>query len=264
MTDVAVVIPAYNPGKRLKIAVESVLAQDVDAEVVVVDDGGSEDLSWLAGYPVRHHRQANAGVSAARNVGVTLTAAPLVAFLDQDDEWLPGKLRTQLDAIGDAALSLTDFMWRPSGEPAVHPYPATAQSLAAGGHFCLSTLLVRRDAFWRAGGFNPALRMQQDHDLVMRMLALGGEDAHVFEPLANYWLHESNQSADYARAMTERLLVLRQAALLGLDVSEGLVDARRVYGAQAFAAFRSSRRPADLGRALRWNPRHVAQGAVRR
>src|SRR5689334_21469319 len=92
---VTVIIPAYNPGPFLERSLGSVLAQSMaDLEVIVIDDGGEEDLSWVeqADPRVQLLRQRNAGVSVARNVAAASAASPLLAFLDQDDVWLPEKL----------------------------------------------------------------------------------------------------------------------------------------------------------------------------
>jgi glycosyltransferase involved in cell wall biosynthesis len=94
-----VVIPCYNSLRFLPETLEAVLGQELppelrdEFEVLLVDDGGSDDLSgWLAGRPdrrVRVLRQDNAGVSAARNFGVRHAAGDLVAFCDSDDVWAP-------------------------------------------------------------------------------------------------------------------------------------------------------------------------------
>lgn len=101
---VAVVIPAYNPGPYLRPALDSVIGQTfTDWECVVVDDGSTEDLSWVDGIDkrVRLITKRNQGVSIARNVGVAATTAPWVAFLDSDDLWYPKKIEAQLATVDD-------------------------------------------------------------------------------------------------------------------------------------------------------------------
>jgi GT2 family glycosyltransferase len=103
MTAVAVIIPTYNRAHQIADTIRSVLAQShPPAEVIVVDDGSTDataDVCAPFAPQVRYERQANAGVSAARNRGVALTAAGLVAFVDSDDLWHRDKLSLQLAAL---------------------------------------------------------------------------------------------------------------------------------------------------------------------
>ena len=98
---VSVVMPAYNSERTIARAIESVFAQNTrDLELIVVDDGsrdGTRDLIKKYKRRVRYARQKNQGVSAARNLGIRLSAKKFIAFLDSDDEWLPGKLSRQFE-----------------------------------------------------------------------------------------------------------------------------------------------------------------------
>lgn len=96
---ISAVIPLYNKAPYVARALESVLAQTVPAiEAIVVDDGSTDGGGDIAaGYAkrgVRLIRQENQGVSAARNRGIDEAQSDLIAFLDADDEWLPGFLAT--------------------------------------------------------------------------------------------------------------------------------------------------------------------------
>ena len=91
-----VVIPTYNRADLLGEAIDSVLTEKwPNLELLVVDDGSTDETpKLLAGYgdQLRVIRQENAGESAARNTGIRAATHQLVALLDSDDYWLPGKL----------------------------------------------------------------------------------------------------------------------------------------------------------------------------
>src|SRR4051794_8654152 len=93
---VAVIIPTFNYARFVGRAVQSVLDQTFPpAEVIVVDDGSTDATAGVLesfGSRITVLRQQNRGVAAARNLGVRHSTAPLLAFLDADDLWLPRKL----------------------------------------------------------------------------------------------------------------------------------------------------------------------------
>lgn len=99
---VTVVIPAHNPGRFLRQALESVFAQTYrNFTVHVVDDGSSEDLSWVpTEFPEVEYTKINkVGVAVARNVGILAAKTDLIALLDADDIWRPTKLQKQVAAF---------------------------------------------------------------------------------------------------------------------------------------------------------------------
>jgi glycosyltransferase involved in cell wall biosynthesis len=125
--EVGVVIPSRGPRELLRRALASVSAQTVQPrEVVVVLDGANpeleselaqrEDLSLrvLVVDPPR-------GASHARNVGIASLEAPLVAFLDDDDEWLPSKLERQLPLLESSEASFSRVLAQGPGTDAVWP-----------------------------------------------------------------------------------------------------------------------------------------------
>lgn len=108
---VSVVIPTYNRRAMLARALASIRAQaGVDVEILVVDDGSTDGTaSWVADqpHPVRFFQQANAGPAAARNVALSAATGAFFAFLDSDDEFLPGHLRSHLEVLErDPAVGL--------------------------------------------------------------------------------------------------------------------------------------------------------------
>lgn len=113
---VSVLVPTWNRAHLLRRAIESILAQlEPGDEVIVADDGSTDGTAaLLAGYgpPVRHLALTHGGAGAARNAAWRVARGPLVAFLDSDDRWLPGKLqlqRTLLAARRELACCFSDF-----------------------------------------------------------------------------------------------------------------------------------------------------------
>lgn len=102
----SVAIPAYNAAETLAEALQSVLAQTIPpAEVVVVDDGSTDDSAAIArgfGGMVRVLRTENRGCGAATTSAIRETTCSIVATLDADDLWLPDKMARQLAVLGEA------------------------------------------------------------------------------------------------------------------------------------------------------------------
>jgi glycosyltransferase involved in cell wall biosynthesis len=117
---VSVVIPSYNRAYCLPRAVDSVLQQTHPyVQVIIVDDGSTDDTTAVvsgryAGDPrVIYHRQANTGISGARNAGLQRATGAYVALLDSDDEWLPWKLELQvacMRAHPEVGMTWTDML----------------------------------------------------------------------------------------------------------------------------------------------------------
>jgi glycosyltransferase involved in cell wall biosynthesis len=197
----SVIIPTFNRADFLREALESVLGQDylegVPAsgfELLVVDDGSTDETAGVAADfapGIRYHRMEHAGVSAARNRGLALTKGELVAFLDSDDLWLPGKLSAQiafLDSRPDAVMCCTGEIWIRNG---VRVNPREKHAKSSGWVFdrflplcllSLSSALFRRRLFREIGTFDEDLPACEDYDLGLR-LALRHPVFFLPEPL---------------------------------------------------------------------------------
>ncbi|MDA4844054.1 glycosyltransferase family A protein [Hoeflea poritis] len=95
-----VIIPAYNAEDTIGEAVQSILAQTVPAqEIIIVDDGSTDNTAGAVGVfgsKVKLIKQQNSGVAAATNTALKAVATPLLAALDADDIWKPDKMAMQL------------------------------------------------------------------------------------------------------------------------------------------------------------------------
>ena len=195
---VSIVIAVYNGAPTIERALASVFAQTyTDYEVIVVNDGSTDDTAAVLarfGDKIRLITQSNRGLSAARNAGVRASTGEYVAFLDDDDEWMPEKLAhcvPVLDADRDCALVYTlalkvDPQGRPMGtdaRPDGAESPTMNEMLARPWNVVPSQFVVRRDVFERAGGFHESF-ITSCEDLYFLLGARGyGHFRCVPEPL---------------------------------------------------------------------------------
>jgi len=179
---VSVVIPTYNRAWCLAEAVDSVLAQELRGfELIVVDDGSTDDTPRLLegyGEAVRTLRRENHGVSAARNAGIAAARAELIAFLDSDDLWLPGKLRRQVEFFTShpkALICQTEEFWVKNGRrvnPGKRHRKRGGMIFEPSLELCLvspSAVMLRRGLFDRVGLFDERLPACEDYDLWLRV-----------------------------------------------------------------------------------------------
>lgn len=179
---VSVIIPTYNRCHTLARALDSVLAQQHAAhEVIVVDDGSTDDTThWInSHYPqVTLISQANKGVSAARNTGITNATGEWIALLDSDDYWFPQKLKVQLQLLQhhpNLRLCHSEEHWIRSGK---RVNPMNKHQKTGGWIFqqCLplcaispSASLINKSVFAELGGFDEALPACEDYDYWLRL-----------------------------------------------------------------------------------------------
>lgn len=204
---VSIVIATYNRSAIVPIAIESALRQTYsDFELIVVDDGSTdgtrERLDSYRGQ-IRYIYQTNCGVSAARNAGVAAARGEWISILDSDDVWHPAKLERQLEVlsrlgsrfgacvtdckhIGGSATSRTLFEENgvstdsPSG-----PFDNPMKYVMRDGYgLCVQSLLVRRSIFNQIGGFDEALGIGEDRELMFRLCFKTGF-CYVREPLVS-------------------------------------------------------------------------------
>jgi glycosyltransferase involved in cell wall biosynthesis len=198
----SVVLPVFNGASFLAAAIESVLAQTLQAdEVIAVDDGSTDNSrAILARYPgVRVVSQANAGCAAARNAGAALASGDAIAFVDQDDIQCVDRFARQIDALrsdprlGFVVCSQQNFLsetmvWPPSW--------CDPRTLAGPQHgFGANTLLLRREVFSRVGLFDPEKVPMDDSDWLLRALDGGERYLHLDAALVRRRIHDANLSA---------------------------------------------------------------------
>jgi len=179
---VSVIIPTYNRGWIVRDAIDSVLGQTyADFELVVVDDGSTDRTPQILdayGDRLRVICQHNQGVSAARNRGIGDSSGPLIALLDSDDIWLPGKLSVQVDFFKKnpaALICQTEEIWIRNGlrvNPGKRHGKPSGMIFEPSLELCLvspSAVMVRRELFEKVGLFDESLPACEDYDLWLRV-----------------------------------------------------------------------------------------------
>lgn len=184
--DISVVIPTYNRSRFVTKAIDSVLAQEFPAsEIIVVDDGSKDDtLESLAayGHRIRIISRPNTGISGARNDGIKTAGSDWIAFLDDDDEYTPERLRIAADAIRkypDAVVHASNILIKSQDCPTASLYELRgrrAEELmllesplewVLSGCFFVQATVCRRLDLLKIGGFRNDF--YEDLDLLTRM-----------------------------------------------------------------------------------------------
>lgn len=260
---VSVVIPTRDALQWLPAAIESV-GPDPDAEIVVVDDGSKDGtLAWLGEMTakdprVRFLHGTQGGPSRARNMAIGAVRTPLIAFLDADDRWLPGKLQAQLAlhrAHPEIGFSFTDYrhvtmtgedrggcfaFWprfsaRFGGltEPFLLDRPVS--TLFAENVVGTSTVIARTDLLRQVGGFPTGMSSAEDWDLWLT-LAQRAPVGVVPQLLADYLMHRPGNTTGRLdlRVMAMAMIGERhRAAALAEDPSAEAGFNARMYAARA-------------------------------
>jgi glycosyltransferase involved in cell wall biosynthesis/polysaccharide pyruvyl transferase WcaK-like protein len=238
---VSTIIPAYNAEHFIRRALDSALSQSIpNQEVIVVDDGSTDRTREVVatyqdrGVKLISHTQQK-GAAGARNTGIRASTGQFVAFLDADDEWLPGKLQRQLDLIfknptmtfvscraalisggqdvGDiyrgAAPAMGENAWR-----SLLTYPCVATP----------TVLARRSVLTTTGGFNRWMPVGEDQDMWIR-LSLMGDVGHIPETLVK--VHSTPNSLSKANFRDQASYVLPMVSAYVARAGAKLTPAER-------------------------------------
>ena len=260
---VSVIIPVYNGARYLGFAVESALEQPEVGEVVLVDDGSTDETpavasSWVARHPGRvkcfsHEGRANRGPGESRNLGLRHASCPFIAFLDADDWYLPGCFAFDREAFAaDPALGMVRHSlgngWDPDDETqrwflgytgedrARAKFHSRVDGVSPEDYFVslypmgnvssgiAGVLTVRKTLADAVGGFPPR-SWAEDTTFHLKLAAAGRVAfAEMETPMAMRRIHAENLSRAKSDALRERM-DLTGAALL--DVAD-FTEARRL------------------------------------
>lgn len=252
---VSVIIPLFNKGMTLSRAIDSVLAQKGGAfEIIVVDDGSTDDFKKIVDAyckEITFIHQENSGPSAARNRGVREAKYSLLAFLDADDEFLPGCLHEHLKCRAiyrDTKISLASYnklsgkhqlteeilqlrrpdLVRKSGMSMIEEFSYDYVINMPSGSICVDRLL-----FDAIGGFDVRLRCWEITDFMLRALLYARKFVILESVLVS--IHEDTDNSQFLRTNvnTEYLVVFAHKivdAMSCLPVKERNRFSNKLYG----------------------------------
>ena len=260
---ISVILPVYNAEAYVREAVESILAQTfTDFELIAINDGSTDGggaiLRELAARDTRIVliERPNDGLVSALNDGVESARAELIARMDADDVAMPERFALQhARMVEEPELAVLGSFFNiiEKDGSIIQLYndipltPAEARSASADGGFLVAhpTVIMRRDAVLKAGGYRKACRHAEDYDLWLRMIDLGYDIANLPQPLLNYRKHGANVSVVHeetqGRSVILSLLAHEMRKHWGVDPLEGFEE----INAESFQTF-MNRIPPDL------------------
>jgi glycosyltransferase involved in cell wall biosynthesis len=273
MPKVSVIIPTRNRAALLRQAIASVLRQSFrDFEIVIIDDASNDDTPAAAAeradVRIRYFRHAcNRGEGASRNAGIAHSAGDYIAFLDDDDVWLPEKLDAQVRLLDqcpakvggvycgydriDMASGATIATILPERRGAI--YAELREQNWVGSP---STVILRRECFDKAGLFDEQLKFGADYDMWIRISRFYHFEC-VNKALVRYAVHGDRLSAD-----SQTILIGKEAQLV--KYADYFAGDRRSYSRYLLSLgvlYCYNRKPAEgraaLRRAIRTYPFEV-------
>lgn len=225
---VSCIVPAFNSGRYIGEALDSILAQTYsNIEIIVSDDGSTDDTASIVaryGARVRYLKQETLGPAATRNLGTAAAKGELLAFLDADDLWHEQKLERQLDRFDvrldlEACVTHAQMFWVPELEEEAHLYRENPRSEAVPG-YATTTLLAKRTVFERIGTFRTDLWFSDATEWFMRAREGGVVIELMPDVLTYHRMHERNltrrrsegSKVEFARIVGESLIRRRAAS----------------------------------------------------
>ncbi|MFW5945454.1 MAG: glycosyltransferase family 2 protein [Candidatus Natronoplasma sp.] len=225
MNGVSVILPTFNREDKVGRAVKSVLYQTYkNFELIVVDDVSTDSTpevvkSFDDDRIVYHRNESNLGGGGSRNVGIKLSENDLIAFLDDDDEWLPTKLEKQMGVMKEASPLCcgvyTGLKKIIDGKVVSEKINRKEGNLL---HELLweniigstSVVLLKKEPVIEVGAFTESLPASQELELYLR-LSREYEFRCVPQPLVRYHVHRDDQiTADHSKKLKAKRYIFNK------------------------------------------------------
>lgn len=206
---ISVIIPIYNGAQYIKQCIDSILLQEVDIEIILIDDNSSDNLDEIIqNYKkenilnddnfIYEKNTTNIGPAEARNKGIIRASGDYIAFLDADDWWEAGKLKKQIQLIKnkDSVLIYTSRknIFDSNGREKILNVPEsiTYKELLKGNQIACSSVLLRRNIAKKY--LMTHSEVHEDYLMWLRILKDYDRADGINEPLLNYRIHDNSKS----------------------------------------------------------------------
>jgi glycosyltransferase involved in cell wall biosynthesis len=214
---VSVIVVVKNGTRYLASALQSIFEQAyLPLEVQVIDGQSTDDTAQIAKSfeNVRYILQQDHGLANARNIGIGNAQGPIIAFLDHDDLWTPGKLNIQVEYLEqnpEILYTITHVKFLKEQNDILRP-GFKQEAFETGQIGCTpSALVTRREVFERIGGFNPDFAIGCDADWFARARDAAIPMGIIPQVLLYKRIHATNLSADTQTNKNELLALVHHS-----------------------------------------------------
>jgi glycosyltransferase involved in cell wall biosynthesis len=209
MPKVSVIIPTHNRAEFLRSAITSVLNQTFqDFEIIVIDDASKDHTrEIIANFNDARikaiHNQVSKGAAGARNIGIMNSNCEYIAFLDDDDEWLPEKLKIQTCLLDNSPQEVGGvctgcFTIEKASGGVLSEYNPKRNDLVKENFITTSSILLRRECFKKCGLFDESMPTSSDCDMWIRISKTFSFNI-IKSCLIKYHIHENSLTFDYEK-----------------------------------------------------------------
>lgn len=215
MINISAIIITYNYGKYLQDAIESVLAQTIRPnELLIVDDGSTDHTPEITHHYskyipwIKAIRIPNSGASIARNIGIENTSGKWVAFLDADDMWMPNRIEVQLQYHLQHMVDITYAyqIFKLEKNYVVPPQLIGLDFNIPQPSASMSGVFFLRDVYKNVGAYDPTFKVSEDSDWLHKAKSMGYRHHIIRDVLLIRRLHSHNLSSSISIAERKQIV----------------------------------------------------------
>jgi len=209
---VSIIVPTYNGEKYIQRAIESVLNQTFqDFEIIVVDDYSKDNTVKIIKELQKNDSRIkflcleknSGGPALPKNKGFEISRGEFIAYLDQDDEWLPTKLEEQINLFKNSLkknlglVSCGANLVNAHGKYFGYFIPIKKENifpeiLLRNPIYSNSSVLIKREVIDVVGKRDENMKYSEDLEMWIRISRVGYDFDYIYKPLFNYHFHENN------------------------------------------------------------------------